>query len=62
MKHFLAILTLVFLMSFTINAQDKITKHTVAKGETISQIAQKYKITPLDIYRLNPDAQNGLKP
>jgi LysM repeat protein len=62
MKHFLAILTLVFLMSFTIKAQDKITKHTVAKGETISQIAQKYKITPLDIYRLNPDAQNGLKP
>nr|MBP6586057.1 LysM peptidoglycan-binding domain-containing protein [Flavobacterium sp.] len=33
-------------------------KHTVQKGETITQIAQKYKVTPYDIYRLNPDAQN----
>lgn len=36
-------------------------KHTVAKGETITQIAQKYKVTPYDIYRLNPDAQNGIQ-
>lgn len=37
------------------------TKHTVAKGETIAIIAQKYKVTPYDIYKLNPDSQNGLK-
>lgn len=36
-------------------------KHTVAKGETVTQIAQKYKVTPYDIYRLNPDAQNGIQ-
>ena len=36
-------------------------KHTVQKGETITQIAQKYKVTPYDIYRLNPDAQNGIQ-
>ena len=36
-------------------------KHTVVKGETITQIAQKYKVTPYDIYRLNPDAQNGIQ-
>lgn len=36
-------------------------KHTVQKGETITQIAQKYKVTPFDIYRLNPDAQNGIQ-
>lgn len=36
-------------------------KHIVAKGETITQIAQKYKVTPYDIYRLNPDAQNGIQ-
>ncbi|WP_281336105.1 LysM peptidoglycan-binding domain-containing protein [Flavobacterium eburneipallidum] len=36
-------------------------KHKVEKGETITQIAQKYSITPYDIYQLNPDAQSGLK-
>jgi LysM repeat protein len=36
-------------------------KHTVAKGETVIQIAQKYKVTPYDIYKLNPDAQAGIK-
>lgn len=35
-------------------------EHKVAKGETITSIAQKYKVTPYDIYRLNPDAQNGI--
>jgi LysM repeat protein len=38
------------------------TKHKVAKGETITQIAQKYKVTPYDIYKLNPDSQNGIQP
>jgi LysM repeat protein len=33
----------------------------VEKGETINQIAQKYHVT-YDIYKLNPDAQSGLKP
>lgn len=37
-------------------------KHKVEKGETITQIAQKYKVTSYDIYQLNPDAQSGLKP
>ena len=38
------------------------TKHKVAKGETITQIAQKYKVTPYDIYKLNPDSQSGIQP
>ncbi len=37
------------------------TKHTVARGETVTQIAAKYKVTPYDIYRLNPDSQGGIK-
>ena len=37
-------------------------KHKVEKGETIAQIAQKYSVTPYDIYQLNPDAQSGIKP
>ena len=41
-------------------AQDKATTHKVAKGETIAQIAQKYKVSPYDIYQLNPDAQAGI--
>jgi LysM repeat protein len=36
-------------------------KHVVTKGETITQIAQKYKVTPYDIYQLNPDAKNGIQ-
>ncbi|WP_159801063.1 LysM peptidoglycan-binding domain-containing protein [Flavobacterium sp. MK4S-17] len=36
-------------------------KHKVEKGETVTDIAKKYKVTPYDIYRLNPDAKNGLK-
>ena len=59
-------LTLLFISIFCISAtgfaQDKFEKYVVSKGETINQIAQKFKITPLDIYKLNPDAQNGLKP
>ena len=37
------------------------TKHTVVAGETITQIANKYKVTPYDIYKLNPDSQNGIQ-
>ncbi|MDI9312929.1 MAG: LysM peptidoglycan-binding domain-containing protein, partial [Limnohabitans sp.] len=35
-------------------------KHKVAKGETVTQIAKKYAITPLDIFKLNPDARAGI--
>lgn len=38
------------------------TKHTVAKNETVTSIAQKYNVTPYDIYKLNPDSQNGIEP
>ena len=56
-----SILVLIVLcMTFWVQAQHHI-KHSVSKGETITQISQRYKTTPYDIYRLNPDAQNGLK-
>jgi len=52
----------IFFFVFTVSAkQEKYTKHTVAKGETINMIAQKYKVTPYDIYSLNPDSQNGIQ-
>jgi LysM repeat protein len=55
-------LLFVFGTVFSMMArQDKYVKHTVAKGETITLIAQKYKVTPFDIYKLNPDSQNGIE-
>jgi LysM repeat protein/ABC-type branched-subunit amino acid transport system substrate-binding protein len=52
----------VFSFMYTVAAmQEKYIKHTVAKGETINIIAQKYKVTPYDIYKLNPDSQNGIQ-
>ncbi|AWG25631.1 hypothetical protein FK004_10610 [Flavobacterium kingsejongi] len=49
------------LFSGSVAAQGNYIKHTVEKGETITQIAKKYKVTPYDIYKLNPDAQNGVQ-
>ena len=56
-KIFLCLLLFHFSINF---AQNNVIKHKVAKGETITKIAQKYNITPLDIYKLNPDAQAGI--
>lgn len=50
----------VFLTAFVAFGQN-FDKHKVFKGETIQQIAQKYNVTPYDIYQLNPDVQSGLK-
>ena len=53
----------IFVLVFTCSVfGQNYTKHTVAKGETILLIAQKYKVTPYDIYKLNPDSQNGIQP
>ena len=58
------IFSLLFILMVTFNTsakQDKYVKHTVAQGETITMIAQKYKVTPYDIYKLNPDSQKGIE-
>ena len=55
------ILVFVALFSFALNAQNY-RKHKVVQGETITQIAQKYNCTPSEIFNLNPDAQNGIRP
>ena len=60
MKYLVILFFSLILCSATAYAQDY-TKHKVEKGETVAGIAKKYKITPYDIYRLNPDAKNGLK-
>ena len=51
----------IFLLWMNIGCSQSHVKHVVAKGETITQIAQKYKVTPYDIYQLNPDAKSGIQ-
>lgn len=57
--------TLIFLIAFQLNiffgfAQENTFKHTVIKGETVSSIARNYKVTPNDLYQLNPDIFDGI--
>jgi LysM repeat protein len=60
MKEFSRLLLFVAFVSNVSFGQQSATKHSVLKGETISQIAQNYKTTTSEIYRLNPEAQNGI--
>jgi LysM repeat protein len=61
MRELLTI-SLVFILSFNkITAQDSIIEHKIQKGETAYFIAQKYKVSINEIYRLNPESQNGIK-
>ncbi|WP_125719274.1 LysM peptidoglycan-binding domain-containing protein [Flavobacterium ustbae] len=62
MKYYLTVLSLVFFITSTAFSQEKVVKYKVSSGETINQIAQKFKVTPYDIYQLNPDARTGLVP
>lgn len=62
MKYFFAICITTFMSFNSAFSQEKTITHKVEKGETVGQIAQKYQVTPFDIYQLNPDAQSGLKP
>jgi LysM repeat protein len=61
MKYFFSICITVLLFTNNVFSQEKPITHKVEKGETIIQIAMKYKVTPFDIYQLNPDVLNGLK-
>lgn len=60
MKGLLRVLLFIGFVSNVSFGQQSATKHTVLKGETIPQIAQNYNTTPSEIYRLNPEAQNGI--
>lgn len=60
MKNFFSVAFLTVFISNTSFGQQTPTTHKVLKGENITQIALNYKTTPSEIYKLNPEAQNGI--
>lgn len=52
---------MVLFSKFNGFSQEKYVKHVVAKGETISKIAEQYNVKPAAIYEINPDAKKGIK-
>ena len=61
MKYFFVICMTTLLFNYSAFAQGKTITHKVEKGETITQIALKYKTTPTAIYKINPDSQSGIQ-
>ncbi len=61
MNRLLSVVVVTVLFSIAVKAQNFST-HKVQKGETVEDIANRYYITPFDIYSLNPDAKTKLKP
>ena len=59
--RYVLILVFVILNSIAAFSQENYRKHTVSKGETISEIAEKYDVKIKDIYKLNTNAKNLLK-
>lgn len=54
------LLVAVVLLAVTnIQAQNYRT-HKVKEGETVISIAKQYNVTPFDLYKLNPDAKDGI--
>ncbi len=51
----------VFFGVMSAFSQEKVIKHIVEKGETISEIADKYNVKASLIYGLNPKAKKGIK-
>ena len=48
------------MLGYSSLSQEKYLSHTVQKGETVYSIAKQYGITEKTIYKLNPDAKNGV--
>ena len=61
MKYYKLLFILAFINFSNVFSQEKLIKHTVKKGETVSAIAQKYQVEPAAIYELNPDCSRTLK-
>jgi len=60
MKRNIIFFVLVILVVFQTKAQ-QYKSHTVAKGENVYRIAKRYNTTPEAIYKINPNAKDGIK-
>jgi LysM repeat protein len=60
MKYRLLLFFLFIACMINLFAQEDYVKHKVVKGETVTEIAQKYKVTPNDLYSLNPKLRDGI--
>ncbi|MDW5290077.1 LysM peptidoglycan-binding domain-containing protein [Formosa sp. PL04] len=61
MKKFLVVFVMLLMVTSHVFAQNYKT-HKVTQNEKIEDIAKVYMVTVNDIYALNPDAKNGLRP
>jgi len=61
MKYFRVVVFVLIFFSLSVFSQEKNIKHAIVKGETISSIAEKYKVTATSIYKLNPKAKKTLQ-
>jgi LysM repeat protein len=59
MKYFLFTLLLISQISFS--QQEKTFTHTIAKGETLFQIAKKYNVSAEEIIKINPGVEKGIQ-
>ncbi|WP_291115932.1 LysM peptidoglycan-binding domain-containing protein [Flavobacterium sp. UBA6135] len=60
MKYQLLLFFLFLTGLISLFAQEDYVKHKVVKGEIVTEIAQKYKVTPNDLYTLNPKLRDGI--
>lgn len=61
MRDFLTVLFVFLLVFNKAFGQESIIEHKIEKGETAYFIAQKYKVSLEEIYKLNPESQSRLK-
>ena len=60
-KSIKSIIILTVFLFATLSFAQQYSTHKVQSGETVISIAKKYNVTPFDIYKLNPDAKNGIQ-
>jgi LysM repeat protein len=60
-KTFHITFLLFLIVVFSSFSQEKYVSHKIQVGETVYSIAKQYGISERTIYKLNPDAKNGLK-
>lgn len=61
MKYFRIVAVILLFSGLSVFSQEKNIKHSIVKGETISSIAEKYKVSAASIYKLNPKAKKTLQ-